>query len=123
MKASLGDQVQDVRRSERLTESPCCLVNASGSMSTTMQRVLRMNTPEFEMQKMILEINPSSPLIKRLSELVANSDNRRFISDCTEQLHANAMIMAGLAPNGNEMAARLQNFMLELASHKSSIVL
>jgi molecular chaperone HtpG len=122
MKESLGDQVQDVRRSERLTESPCCLVNASGSMSTTMQRVLRMNTPEFEMQKMILEINPSSPLIKRLSELVPNSDNRRFISDCTEQLHANAMIMAGLAPNGNEMAARLQSFMLELASHKSSIV-
>jgi hypothetical protein len=28
------------------------------------------------------------------------------------------MIMAGLAPNGNEMAARLQNFMLELASVK-----
>ncbi len=123
MKECLGDQVQDVRRSERLTESPCCLVNASGSMSTTMQRVLRMNTPEFEMQKMILEINPGSPLIKRLSELVPNSDNRRFISDCTEQLHANAMIMAGLAPNGNEMAARLQSFMLELASNKSSIVL
>lgn len=72
MKDSLGDQVQDVRRSERLTESPCCLVNASGSMSTTMQRVLRMNTPEFEMQKMILEINPKAPLIKRLSELVPN---------------------------------------------------
>jgi hypothetical protein len=28
------------------------------------------------------------------------------------------MIMAGLAPNGNEMAARLQSFMLELASAK-----
>ena len=120
MKESLGEQVQDVRRSERLTESPCCLVNASGSMSTTMQRVLRMNTPAFEMQKMILEINPGSPLIKRLSELVPNPDNRRFISDCTEQLHANAMIMAGLAPNGNEMAARLQSFMLELAGNKSS---
>ncbi len=122
MKESLGDQVQDVRRSERLTESPCCLVNAHGSMSTTMQRVLRMNTPEFEMQKMILEINPGSPLVKRLAELVTNSDNHRFIRDCSQQLHANAMIMAGLAPNGNEMAARLQGFMLELAGSKSSIV-
>ncbi|MFM7864715.1 MAG: molecular chaperone HtpG, partial [Planctomycetaceae bacterium] len=54
----LGDRVKDVRRSERLTESVCCLVNAEGSMSTTMQRILRMNTPEFEMQKMILELNP-----------------------------------------------------------------
>ena len=81
MKESLGDQVQDVRRSERLTESPCCLVNASGSMSTTMQRVLRMNTPEFEMQKMILEINPGSPLVKRLAELVPNPDNQGFIRE------------------------------------------
>ena len=123
MKESLGDQVQDVRRSERLTDSPCCLVNAQGSMSTTMQRVLRMNTPDFEMQKMILEINPGSPLVKRLADLVSNSDNHSFLRECSRQLHANAMIMAGLAPNGNEMAARLQNFMLELAGTKSSIVL
>ena len=74
------------------------------------------------MQKMILEINPGSPLVKRLAELVTNSDNHRFIRDCSQQLHANAMIMAGLAPNGNEMAARLQGFMLELAGSKSSIV-
>ena len=80
-----------------------------------MQRVLRMNTPEFEMQKMILEINPGSPLVKRLADLVPNPDNHDFIRDCSQQLHANAMIMAGLAPNGNEMAARLQSFMLELA--------
>jgi len=121
MKEALGDQVQDVRRSERLTDSPCCLVNAQGSMSTTMQRVLRMNTPDFEMQKMILEINPGSPLVKRLAELVTNSDNQDFLRECSRQLHANAMIMAGLAPNGNEMAARLQNFMLEMAGNKASI--
>jgi molecular chaperone HtpG len=87
-------------------------------MSTTLQKVLRMNTPDFEMQKMILELNPNASLVKRLAELASNSDNHRFIQDCGQQLHANAMIMAGLAPNGNEMAARLQSFMLELASVK-----
>ena len=121
MKDSLSDQVQDVRKSERLTESDCCLVNAQGSMSTTMQRVLRMNTPDFEMAKMILEINPKSALVKRLSEIAINDDNADFIRECGRQLHANAMIMAGLAPNGNEMAARLQSFMLQLAQQKSSI--
>lgn len=120
---SLSDQVQDVRRSERLTESDCCLVNAQGSMSTTMQRVLRMNTPDFEMSKMILEINPKSALIRRLAEIAVNSDNAVFIRECGRQLHANAMIMAGLAPDGNEMAARLQNFMLQLAQQRSSLVL
>jgi molecular chaperone HtpG len=119
VKEALGDQVQDVRRSERLTESACCLVNAQGSMSTTLQRVLRMNTPDFEMQKMILELNPNATLVKRMAELASNSDNHPFIQDCGRQLHANAMIMAGLAPNGNEMAARLQSFMLQLASQKA----
>lgn len=123
LKDALGEQVQDVRKSERLTESACCLVNAQGSMSTTMQRVLRMNTPDFEMQKMILELNPNSQLVRRLAELSGNSDNHRFIQDCGRQMHANAMIQAGLAPNGNEMAARLQDFMLQLASQKSSIVI
>lgn len=123
LKESLGDKVQDVRRSERLTESACCLVNAQGSMSTTMQRVLRMNTPDFEMQKMILEINPDAPLVRRLAELVSNPDNHDFLRDCGRQLHANAMITAGLAPDGNEMAARLQGFMLQIAGQKSSIVL
>lgn len=120
---ALGDQVKEVRRSERLTESACCLVNAQGSMSTTLQRVLRMNTPEFEMQKMIFEINPGAPLVQRLAELSVNPDNQRFVQDCGRQMHANAMIMAGLAPNGNEMAARLQDFMLQLASQKSSIII
>ena len=123
LKESLGDKVQDVRRSERLTESAYCLVNAQGSMSTTMQRVLRMNTPDFEMQKMILEINPDAPLVRRLAELVSNPDNHDFLRDCGRQLHSNAMITAGLAPDGNEMAARLQGFMLQIAGQKSSIVL
>lgn len=119
---ALADQCQDVRKSERLTSSDCCLVNAQGSMSTTMQRVLRMNTPDFEMAKMILELNPKSALVSRLSDLAGNSQNLDFIRECARQLHANAMILAGLAPNGNEMADRLQKFMLSLAQQKSSII-
>lgn len=118
IRESLGDLVQDVRRSERLTESVCCLVNSEGSMSTTMQRILRMNAPDFEMRRMVLEINPDASLIMRLADLAGNPENHGFIRDCGRQLHANAMIQAGLAPDGNEMAARLQNFMLQLASQK-----
>jgi molecular chaperone HtpG len=114
-KETLGEQVQDVRKSERLTDSVCCLVNAEGSMSTTMQRILRMNTPDFEIRRMILEINPAAPLIGRLAALAENPDQLGFIQDCSRQLHANAMIQAGLAPDGNEMASRLQKFMLQLA--------
>ena len=112
---TLDGQVKDVRKSERLTDSVCCLVNAEGSMSTTMQRILRMNAPEFEMQRMILEVNPAAPLVARLASLAGNAAQLDFIRDCSRQLHANAMIQAGLAPDGNEMASRLQKFMLQLA--------
>ncbi len=120
-KEALAERVEDVRQSERLTESACCLVNAEGSMSTTMQKVLQINTPDFELAKMILEINPDAPLIARLCTIVANTDNDDFVRNCGEQLHANAMILAGLAPDGNALAARTQDFMLNLASDRSAI--
>ena len=121
-KTTFGDRVEDIRRSERLTSSACCLVNAQGSMSTTMQKVLQMNTPDFELSKMILEINPDARLIIRLCEISGNDDNAEFISSCGRQLHSNAMVLAGLAPDGNEMADRTQEFMLTLANNRSSIV-
>jgi len=120
-KEALGDQIEDVRRSERLTESACCLVNAKGAQSTTMQKVLQVNVPDFEMSKMILEINPAAPLIKRLCEIAVNDDNAGFVKTCGQQLYSNAMIMAGLAPKGGEMANRVQEFMMELAQQRSSI--
>ncbi|MCA9059032.1 MAG: molecular chaperone HtpG, partial [Planctomycetaceae bacterium] len=118
---ALGERVREVRRSERLTSSACCLVNAEGTMSTTMQRVLRMNTPDFEMGKMILEVNPQSDFIRRLSAICVNPQNADFIRTCGLQLHSNAMITAGLAPDPNEMAARVQDFMLQLAGSRSAI--
>lgn len=122
LKEALKDRVEDVRRSERLTESACCLVNSKGAQSTTMQKVLQLNMPDYEMSKMILELNPQATLIQRLSEIAVNSENTDFIKTCGEQLYANAMITAGLAPNGQEMSQRVQEFMLELAKQRSSIV-
>ena len=121
IKEALGDQVEDVRRSERLTESACCLVNAKGAQSTAMQKVLQVNMPDFEMSKMILELNPKAALVQRLCDIAVNDDNAGFIKTCGQQLYSNAMIMAGLAPNGNEMAARVQDFMMQLAQQRSSI--
>lgn len=121
LKETLGDQVEDVRKSERLTESACCLVNSKGAQSTTMQKVLQVNVPDFEMSKMILELNPKSPFITRLCELAINSDNDGFVKNCGQQLYDNAKITAGLAPDGNEMAKRVQEMMMELAQQRSSI--
>lgn len=122
-KDALGDRVADVRKSERLTDSACCIVNPDGGMSTQMQKVLQSNAPGFEMNKLILEVNPTVPLIGRLCELVKNEDNNGFVQECGRQFYANALVQAGLAPNGDEMADRVQKFMEELADKKSSIAM
>src|SRR5690606_824834 len=114
--------VEDVRESKRLTDSPCCLVNPKGSMSSQLQKVLSESHKDFEVSKKILEINPSSPLIRRLSELSVNAQNDSFIEDCGRQLYANALILEGIVPDSEDVVTRMQRFMNELAQSRSSII-
>ncbi len=46
-RSALGARVSDVRESKRLTDSPCCLVNVDGTMSSQMQRLLKLANKEF----------------------------------------------------------------------------
>ncbi|MCL4115192.1 UNVERIFIED_CONTAM: hypothetical protein GTU68_041565 [Idotea baltica] len=121
-KESIGDGVVDVRKSERLTDSACCVVNEQGGMSTQMQKVLQMNQPGFEMSKLILEVNPNDKLITRLADLSANTQHDEFIRNCGHQFYANAMVVAGLSPDAETMAHRVESFMQELAESRSSII-
>lgn len=121
-RTALGEKVQMVRESKRLTDSPCCLINPSGGFSTQLQKVLSMNNKDFEMTKRILEVNPASPLIVRLTQLAANSDQHPFIQDVANQLFVNAMLLEGFVPDAEDAVTRMQRFMTDLAGSKSSIV-
>lgn len=121
-RGALDDKVSDVRQSSRLTESPCCLVNPQGTMSSQLQKVLSHTMKEMQVQKRILEVNPHSALITRLCELSSNSDNDDFIRDCGRQLFANSLILDGMIPDVEETTTRTLRFMEDLARGKSSIV-
>ncbi|MDB5338373.1 MAG: molecular chaperone of family [Planctomycetaceae bacterium] len=121
-RTALGEKVQMVRESKRLTDSPCCLVNPSGSFSTQLQKVLSMNNKDYEMSKRILEVNPASPLIVRLTQLSTNPAQEPFIQDVANQLYANAMLLEGFVPDAEDAVSRMQRFMTDLASSKSSII-
>ena len=120
---ALGDRVQDVRESKRLTDSPCCLVNVEGGMSTHMQRLLKMTNREFAETKRILEVNPSAPLIRRLAQLGANRDHEGFIAQCALQLYSNALALEGALAEPEALVARVQGFMEEAAEKRSPLVL
>ncbi|HEX8203080.1 MAG TPA: molecular chaperone HtpG [Isosphaeraceae bacterium] len=121
-RAALGDRVQEVRASKRLTDSPCCLVNADGGLSTQMQRLLKMAHKDFPATGRILEINPAAPLIQRLGQLSANHDNDPFLRQCALQLWSNALVLEGTLTEPEEMVARVQALMEQAAQARSSII-
>ncbi len=121
-KETIGDKVESVRESKRLTESSCCLVNPAGAVSTHLQKVLSMSKQDFEMSKHIFEVNPDAPLVKKLRELSVNSENDDFIRKTGSQMLSVAMLQAGLVPDINEMVDTTDELLQELASKRSSII-
>jgi molecular chaperone HtpG len=115
--------VREVRESKRLTDSPCCLVNADGGLSTQMQRLLKMANKEFPESARILEVNPSSPLIRRLCQLSANTEHETFIKQCGLQLWSSALVLEGVTPDPEDLVARVQSFMAEAAERRSPLIL
>ena len=122
-RAALGNRVKEVRESKRLIDSPCCLVNAEGGLSTQMQRMLKMANKEFPETSRILELNPSAPLIRRLSNLSGNDQHEAFIKQCALQLWTNALILEGVTPDPEDLVARVQAFMAEAAEKRSPLIL
>jgi len=66
MKKSLDDKVADVRVTNRLTDSPACIVLNEQDMAMHMQRILKEAGHEMPVSKPILEINPDHPIVKQL---------------------------------------------------------
>jgi molecular chaperone HtpG len=119
---ALGDRVKEVRASKRLTDSPCCLVNADGTMSTQMQRLLKMAHKDFPATERIFEVNPAAPLVRRLASLSANPDHDGFIKQCALQLWTNAQVLEGTLVEPEEMVTRIQSLLEEAAEKRSPIL-
>ncbi len=74
LKQQLGERVEDVRVSDRLTTSPSCLVLAEHDMALHMQRLLKAAGHDAPGGKPVLEINPGHALIRRYE---AETDEER----------------------------------------------
>ena len=75
-KVALGDKVKDVRKSERLTDSPVCLVADDGDLDMNLERLLKQHKQlgGRETSPRILEINPDHKLIAKLADLAKAKD-------------------------------------------------
>ncbi|SIS51766.1 molecular chaperone HtpG [Insolitispirillum peregrinum] len=98
LKAALGEAVKDVRTTDRLTSSPCCLVANDGEMSLHLERLLKAHKrgPD-SFPARVLEINPSHPLIKGLATR-AEAGEGSSLDDAAHLLLDQARIIEGEGP-------------------------
>ena len=75
IKKALGEKVKDVRVTQRLTESPVCLVADEHDMGMHLERLLKQAGQKVPTSKPILEVNAHHPLVQRLRN---ESDETRF---------------------------------------------
>ena len=75
MQERLKDDVQAVRVSKRLTESPVCLVAPADGVDMHMERVLKVHQQYEGETKPILEINEDHVLIKMMAEKIENGSD------------------------------------------------
>ena len=98
-KLTLKDAVKDVRASERLTDSPVCLVADEGDLDIHLERLLRQHKQAGGQLRRILEVNPKHPLIRRLVQDVSKKGASSRIEDYAFLLLDQARIVQGESPS------------------------
>lgn len=73
VKTALTEQVAEVRITDRLTDSPACVVVAEHDMGAQMRRILEQAGQKLPDSKPILELNPEHPLVKKLEQEASDS--------------------------------------------------
>jgi molecular chaperone HtpG len=112
IKEVLADDVSEVRSSQRLTDSPSCLVLGEQEMAMHMQQLLKQAGHDIPDSKPVLEINMDHPLVKRLRE---ESDETRF-SDWSRLLFEQAMLsQGGQLDDPAAFVKRLNGILAEIA--------
>lgn len=97
MKEILSLEVKDVQLSERLVDSPVCLVAPESDVDINMQRLLKKNQGYEGMHQHILEINVKHPVIAKLQLLAANDaeTSKELLRETTLLLLDQARIIEG----------------------------
>ncbi len=116
MKQTLGDAVEDVRASDRLSESPACLIAPEFGPDRRLEKILAQHGKLGMQTKPVLEVNPGHPLVAALAERFAAEGERAVVEDSAWLLHDEARIMDGELPaDAAAFAARLRRVMEKAA--------
>lgn len=118
-KEILGTRVTDVRTSERLVDSPACLVSDSQQPSGHIDKLMRMMNKSTDLPQRVMELNPSHPLIKNLAEITAKNSQDPFLERAAEQLFEGSMLVDGYLTDPHKLVERMNQILEDAAKAKS----
>ncbi|MCH9731818.1 MAG: molecular chaperone HtpG [Actinomycetia bacterium] len=95
LKETLSDQVTQVRLSNRLTESPACLITEAFGMTPALARMYQASGQVVPGTKRILELNPNHALVAALQQAHKNRADDSSLADTAELLYGTALLAEG----------------------------
>lgn len=100
----LGDKVEKIELSKRLTDTPCIVVSSEYGHTANMEKITKaqaFNNPDknqsFMMGKRTLEINPSHPSMKELLKRIKENETAdEETKDAASLLFESALLSSGI---------------------------
>ena len=120
VKEILGDQVKDVRVTERPIDAPACLVSADG-VSSSMEKLMRVMQKSDGIPQKIFELNPDHSLVRALMGICAADASDPMLKDMVNSLFDSTLLLDGYMNDPFAMAERNMRLLKQAAGWYSDL--